>query len=277
MTEKDRLPPRARAKILTLAEAETSMMTAMHATQAQIKEFDEALAMTSENQRKLDLTEMIAQRREVNATQQARHRALADLNGKIRRYLDMLPADMVVEDAKRPKIKLKNETHQQAIASLRGQIMKLIAERSQVERAALPTDEIKAQAKRWIVERALKGRPTITAGHDKFDIVFSAMKENAYTPTLDVFALLAWYDPEYLEDKLNTVIDEMPRPTFALSPSEKAQRLAEIKAELADAERMECALIDDAQDNGIIIDHRPNVSVPALLGLTVSKKSAKAA
>jgi hypothetical protein len=62
-----------------------------------------------------------------------------------------------------------------------------------------------------------------------------------------------------------------------MTPTEKAERLAAIKFELGDAERLECALIDDALDKAIMIDHRPNVDIRALLGLVVSKKKANAA
>jgi hypothetical protein len=54
-------------------------------------------------------------------------------------------------------------------------------------------------------------------------------------------------------------------------------RVAAIKVELGDAERLECALIGDALDNAVLIDHRPNVDIRALLGLVVSKKKANAA
>jgi hypothetical protein len=62
----------------------------------------------------------------------------------------------------------------------------------------------------------------------------------------------------------------------------KAERLAAIKVELGDCERLECALVDDARDDdardkGIILDVRPNVSIPALLGIVVTKSKAKAA
>lgn len=277
MTDRDRLPPRARAKIFTFAETEASLMTAIHANQTQIRELEDALAMTTEDQRKLDLHEMIAQRREVQTTHRARHHAIADLNGRIRRYLDMLPADALLDDAKPPKIKLKGETHQQAVANLRGQIVKLISERGQVERAALPIAEIKAQVKKWITERSMRTVPQIVATHETFTVKLEHYIDGALAPVPDIAAMLAWFDPEHFEAKLMALIDQMPKPKLAMTPSEKAERLAAIKVELGDAERLECALVDDAMDNGIIIDHRPNVDIRALLGLVVTKKSAKAA
>jgi hypothetical protein len=88
---------------------------------------------------------------------------------------------------------------------------------------------------------------------------------------------MAWLDPELLEDKLNELVDMMPKPKFVMTPQEKSKRLKEIRAELDEAERYEVALIDDAQDNGVMIEHRPNVDIPALLAVAVMKKGQKAA
>jgi hypothetical protein len=88
--------------------------------------------------------------------------------------------------------------------------------------------------------------------------------------SLDPLALLAWFDPEYLETTFNELIDEMPRPQFALVPAAKAERLGSIKVNLSDAEQLECALIDDAMDEGTIIDYRPNIDIRTLLRIVVS-------
>lgn len=269
----ERLPPKARARILTFSELEHSLMISIRATQAHIKELDDALAMTGENDRKLDLKEQIEQRRDVMETQRERHRHITDLNAKIRRYLDLLPADTVIDAAKPPKVKLQaGQSHQLAVTELRGTIMKLIAERAQVERVALPTEEIIAQAKKWIIEQGRRARPSITASHEKFEVKFHANVENAYTPTVDVLALLCWFDAEHMEAKLVAQIEEMPRPKLAMTPLERRERLAAIKVELGDAERLEVALVDDAQDQGIIIEHRANVDIRCLLGISVTKK-----
>lgn len=269
----ERLPPKARAKIFTFAETETSLMTSIRATQAHIKELDEAISMTSEDARKLDLREQIEQRRDVMETNREKHRAVADLNAKIRRFLDLIPADASVDDVKPVKFKLKDETHQQAVVRLRGLIVGLIAERAQVERVALAHEEVRAQLKKWITECGLRARPSIVATHEKFSVKYTTTIEDGYTPQLDVMALLAWLDPEYLEQKLLEQIEEMPKPKLAMTPLEKKQRLAAIKVELLEAERQEIAIIDDAQDQGILIDIRPNTSIDVLLGLTVTRKA----
>jgi hypothetical protein len=103
------------------------------------------------------------------------------------------------------------------------------------------------------------------------------MDPEAFTPALDPLALLAWFDPEHLEAKLCAAIDDMPESKLALSPQDKSERLQQIKTQLADAEHLECAMIAEALDKGTLIDHRFNVSIDALLSVTVSRKSRKAA
>jgi hypothetical protein len=278
MADNDRLPPKARAKIFTLADQEAAIQTAMHSNLRHINELGKAYDIATDPQAKIELKQETDRRQQVQETQRERHKHLADINGKVRRFLDLLPADASVEDAKPVKIKLKpGETHQQAVATLRLNIVKLLSERSQVERAALPVDEIKAQAKKWIVKRSLEGRPSIVATHEKFDVRFTTVDPEAFTAALDPLALLAWYDPDYLEGKLNDLIDLMPKPKFALTPAAKAERLASIKQDLADAERLECALIEAAQDIGIILDYRAQTDVRCLLGISVSRKKANAA
>lgn len=272
MTE--RLPPKARARILTFSEAEHSLMTSIRANQAHIKELDEAISMTNDNERKLDLREQIEQRREVMETQREKHKHISDLNAKLRRYLDLLPAESVIDAVKPLKVKLPaGQSHQLAVVELRTKIVKLIAERAAVERVALAHDEIKAQLRKWIVEKGLRNRPSITATHEKFSIKYTQGIEDAYTPTLDIVGFFAWADPEFLETKLLELIDEMPKPKLAMTPLEKKQRLAAIKIELDEAEKSEVSIIDDAMDQGVLIEHRSSVSIPVLLGISVTRKS----
>ena len=279
MTDKDRLPGRARAKIFALADQEASAQTVMNSNQRQIAELMKAFDISTDDQRQMELREEAERRNHVQVTHRERYKALADLNGRVRRFLDMLPIDAVLEPVKVIRASLKrNETYQEAVADLRVQIVKLIGERSQVERAGLPTDEIRAQLRKWITERSIAARPAIIATHDKFDVKFTFMDPESYTPTLDPLSLLAWYDPEFLENRLNELVDEMPKPKFSMTPAEKSKRLREIRTGLDEAERREVTLIDNAQDQGILIDYRPNVDICALLAVTMTRKvKAKAA
>lgn len=273
----DKLPARALAKIFGLKDQARQAQTVMLSNQRQIGELQRAIDINPNGDKADALASEVARLRDMQVPHQARHRGLADLVARVEHYLATLPADAEIEDTKKIKVKLKGETHQQAIADLRLKIGKLIAERSDVERAGLPVEEIKAQARKWITTRAMQARPAITATHDRFDVRFSFMDPTAFAPILDPLALLCWFDPEHLETKLNELIDEMPKPTLALTPAEKAERLASLAVELAEAERLECALIEDAMDNGTIVAYRANVNPAAVLGIVVTKSKAKAA
>lgn len=275
--DNSKLPAGAHARILALVDQEQQAHTLSLSAVRQIGELQKAIGLNPHGD-KAAAWEIEVNRLRISQQQHhARHRALADLNARVRHYFATLPADVAIEDARRIKPKLKGETHQQAVARIRDEIEKLIAERTNVQSAGLPIDELKAQAKRWIVERAFKGRPAITATHERFDVAFSCMDGNAFTPSLDVLALLAWFDPEHLEAKLIELIDELPKPKLAMTPTEKAKRLASIASELLDLERLEIAHIDAAQDEGTIIPVRGNIDPQALLGIVVSRSKANAA
>lgn len=275
--DNSKLPAGAHARILALVDQEQQAHTLSLSAVRQIGDLQRAIGNSPHGDKAAGWEIEVNRLRLLQQQHHARHRAFADLNARVRHYLASLSADVAVEDARRIKPKLKGETHQQAVTRIRNDIEKLIAEQTNVRQAGLPAEEIKAQAKRWVVERAMKGRPAITATHDKFDVVFSYMDPSAYTPTLDPLALIAWFDPEHLETKLNELIDEMPKPKLALTPTDKAKRLASIASELLAAERLEIAHIDAAQDEGSVIALRGNVDPVALIGLVVVREKANAA
>lgn len=274
----DKLPACALAKIFNFKDQLLQAQTVMRSNQSTISELQRAIGNNPHGDKAAAWTDEVARLQDLAGIHQSRHRAIADLCARIEHYFDTLPVDVEIEEAKKVKPKLKpGETHKQAVDRIRSDIAKLTIERSQVESAGLPLPEIKAQAKKWIVERAIKARPAIIATHERFDVKYTFMDPSAFAPALDPLALLAWFDPEHLETKLNELIDQMPKPQFALTPVAKAERLASISVELGSAERLECALIDAAQDEGTIIVHRPNTDIAALLGIVVSKSKANAA
>lgn len=273
----DKLPARALAKIFEIKDQLQQAQSVMLSNQRQIGELQRAIGNNPHGDKAAAFNDELARLQDLQIPHQSRHRALADLVARVEHFLETLPAAVMIEDAKKLKPKLKGETHRQAVERIRGQIADIASERSQVERAGLPVAEVKAQAKRWITERSMKGRPTITATHERFDVKYDFMDPIAYAPVLDTLALVAWFDPEHMETKLNELIDAMPKPKLALTPTEKADRLASLTLELSEAERLECAHIDAARDEGTLISYRPNTDVRALLGIVVVNEKAKAA
>ncbi|SDF97050.1 hypothetical protein SAMN05216337_109610 [Bradyrhizobium brasilense] len=268
------LPPRVQAKLATLKDAEQQALTIMTYNQRAIDDADRSLA-TAPQDRVAVIEREIVRLRALQPDYQAGHRALTDLVAKVARFLALLPANVELEDARPIRAKTKSgETHLQAVQRLRGRIMEVISERGSVERASPTTKEMKAAAKRYVESLALRGTPRLIIEHEKFDMQFGRGTMSDFLPPE---AMLAWVDPALLQRRLDEMIDELPKPGRQIDADERKQRLDEIKAELFDLERHECAHIDAARDEGTVISHRPNVDIKALLGLVTSRSKANAA
>ncbi|MGY3496620.1 hypothetical protein [Bradyrhizobium sp. USDA 4502] len=265
------LPPRVQTKLATLKDAEQQALTIKTYNQKAIDDTNRSLA-TAPQDRIAVLEREIVRLRALQPNYQDRHRALADLNAKVARFLEQLPANVDLEDARPIRSKAKtDESHLQAVQRLRSRIMELISERGRVERASPTKAEMKRQAALYVQKLALDGTPLFVSEHDKFKLSFG---ENKLIPPE---AILAWVNPELLQDRLEALIDEMPLSGRQMDADERKQRLAEIKTELFEAERYECAHIDAAAREGTVIEHRANVDVRALLGLVTSRSKANAA
>ncbi|MDA9521299.1 hypothetical protein XI06_13185 [Bradyrhizobium sp. CCBAU 11434] len=276
MDDQSRLPPKAHLKILALEDSEQAALTLASSTTRRISELRSALGLNP-NSPNADAMRLEVERLELlQRKHQDQHRQRADLNNRVRRYLSTLPARAHLADARPARIKLKDgETFLAAIERIRTQIAHLASDRLNVEQSGLPVSEMKAQAKKWITESAIRGRPTIKASHDRFEVIF--VDPAAYSMHLDVPSLLAWFDPQGMELKLNELIDAMPAPKLALTPSEKIERLRKIADDVLDQERLEEAIIVLAEETGQHVPRRPNCDPRALLGLVVDRAKADAA
>ncbi|MBB4391762.1 hypothetical protein [Bradyrhizobium sp. ERR14] len=276
MDHQSRLPPKAHLKILALEDGEQAALTLASSTTRKISELQLALNLNP-NSPNADAMRLEVERLELlQRKYQDQHRQRADLNSRVKRYLSLLPASAHLADARPTRIKLKDgETFLAAVERIRAEIARLASDRLNVEQCALPASEMKAQAKKWITESAIKGRPTIKASHERFEVTF--LDPNAYSVHFDVPSLLAWFDPEGMELKINELIDAMPIPKLALTPSEKTQRLRKIADDVLELERLEEALIVAAEETGQHVPRRPNCDPRALLCIVVDRQKVAAA
>lgn len=207
---------------------------------------------------------------------QARHRALADLNAKVSRYLSMLPANVDLDDARLIKAKLgQGETHAKVVQRMRSEIMALLGERSRVERSSPTIREMKDAAKRFVQQLAQDGTPRLIMEHSKFELQFGRGVIGEADPT--PLQVLAWIDPARLIARLEAQIDAQPKPANQMTGADRKKRLNEIKEEVFDLERLEVAHLEAALAEGTVIEQRPNVNVQALLGLIIVREKAVAA
>jgi len=270
------LPSRVQSKVMALLDAEQRASTAMHMTQNAIREAQYAHDVNPNGDKAMPLAREIARLQAMQPDNQAQHRALADLNAKVRRYLDGLPAHVTLDDARsiRPKLG-SGETHSKVVTRMRGEIVALIGERSRVERSTPTTEEVKALAARYVQSLAERATPRLIIEHDKFDMQFGRGMIGEKDPT--PLQVLAWIDPTIVLNRLQAMIDARDKPASAMTAADRKKRLDEIKDELFELERIECAHIEAAMTEGTVIDQRPNVDIRALLGLVVSREKASAA
>ncbi|MGY2849314.1 hypothetical protein ACVIWU_000802 [Bradyrhizobium sp. USDA 4509] len=268
---RNELPPRVQAKLATLKDAEQQALTLMTYNQRAILETESSLG-TAPRDRIPVIEREIARIRALQPDYQDRYRALADLNAKVARFLEQLPANVDLEDARPIRSKAKtDESHLQAVQRLRGRIVELISERGRVERASPTVREMKQQAKLYVQWLASDGTPLLIIEHGKFKLSFGENK------LISPEAIFAWINPTLLQDRLEALIDKMPQSGRQMDADERKTRLDEIKTELFEAERYECAHIDAAAREGTVIEHRANVDIRALLGLVTSRSKANAA
>jgi hypothetical protein len=83
----------------------------------------------------------------------------------------------------------------------------------------------------------------------------------------DVLGLLAYLFKDQLLEKLSAEVDELADDAGALTPEERAEREAELRAELLAAERLEERLIEIAAAEGRDVMRRPSADARAILGI----------
>ncbi|OSI70978.1 hypothetical protein BSZ21_10230 [Bradyrhizobium canariense] len=277
MSDGSKLPKRVQVKLLRLEDAEQQAQALISSTIRRIGELERLLVNNPGSPAADALREEITLLRRRQSDHSDRHRECADVNAAIRRYLESLPANVAVEDARQSRPKLKpGENYVSAVERVRRDIAGHVSERLRVQQAGLPIEEIRAKAKDWITQRGRLARPYVTASHDHFTIRFDVYVENAIAPVTDVAAILAWLYPERFSKKIDEIIEQMPKPALAMSARDKSQKLRQIKERLYELEMEEEGLISAAEEQGQIIARRMTADPRAILGLEINRATAAA-
>lgn len=277
MADASKLPKAAQLKILRLVDAEQQAQALISSTVRRIGELERIIMNNPDGDREDTLRDEIALLHRKRDEHTDRHRSCCDVNAAIRRYLGMLPANAILSDAKRTKVRPKaGESFADAVDRVRRDIGNLVAEKFRVEQAGLPKEEIRAKARDWISRHAEIARPRITATHTEFAISFDVGDQRAFVPMPDIAAIMAFLYPEQLTKRIDEAIEQMPKPRLALSAEQKAKRLREIKDLLYEREIEEEALISLAEEQGQTIDRRPTADPRTILGLVFDRHRATA-
>jgi hypothetical protein len=207
---------------------------------------------------------------------QRKHSALANLNARLRNFITT--ANAAFDDAKPAQVKIaKGETITAAAVRVRERIAALALERRKADRAALTLAELREQAAAHVAQLRERGKPRVTFGHGQpFNIIFDAQVEGAWTARQDLAAALAYLDPVSLLQRLIEDIEALPKPPLALTAKARAEKLAALDAELLILEREDEILVEVSEEEGPIVQRRPDADPRAILGLVPGRRASPA-
>lgn len=157
------------------------------------------------------------------------------------------------------------------VEEARQERLRLLADRRAVRDAPITGAEAKAALTAQVDRLAERGRPDILGVAEQGGQLGFRMLPGDFTGIPDSISLIAWACRDQLLAKLSAELDDVIDDAAALGAEERAERLAEIAAQLADAERREEGLIELAGVRGITIPRRPDADPAAVLGVVVAE------
>jgi hypothetical protein len=195
-----------------------------------------------------------------------RHRTLAMVTSHVHQWWHelRLPPGSILEPASALDIALQpGQTVASAIAHVRGEIADLAAQIAQVRAAPMKVASQQAAIGVYLDNLMRAARPRV--GFDVRGNARVSFVEDLVVDKSAVLGLLAWIlGPEELAQAFVSDIEQEDAPN-ALTPAERAERLAELAERLLELERHECALLAD--DESIL--PRPDVSPIAILNVRI--------
>jgi|APCry1669192522_1035417.scaffolds.fasta_scaffold01145_8 hypothetical protein len=268
----DILPPKARDKLTLLSDAvsESSVLIASHIRR--VNELRTSMGNTyAQGKNSAASSRELARMLSKQTAQQVRFRESNQLLAQLQHWLQSLPRNVVLEDVKHPKPKIKGSAIE-AVEAIRERIKATRKEIVAVQTAGPTLEDTKTAARAYVKAAAERARPKITATHDKFEVTFGVLdfSHRAITP----FEQLCWLHPNDVIAKLDAEIDALPASPLALSAADKAARLDELSAALLALERdEEASIASSAQE----IARRPQADPRAVLGVALVTAKPKAA
>jgi hypothetical protein len=175
----------------------------------------------------------------------------------------------------RPRLPLgKSERAIDALPRFQAASREIIEEIATVERAARTFAEVEKAAHREIDKIADRGLPkTLAMFHGASGIEWPQHEINSpgFHKVPDGLALVVFLLRDTLKAEISKLI-KINAAAFpdALTSKEKAARLAELRAELDKAERIEAAAVEQVVSEGCTAHHRPDISVLAVLSLRIA-------
>jgi hypothetical protein len=181
-------------------------------------------------------------------------------------------------DVEAPKLN-KGEGPLDAVDRLRRRGRELRADLHRIESAPYPSSYAKAKMRAQVEALAMQGAPSMASliEHDgKISWPQAQVQSTIYNATPaavgfaeapDALALFAWLHKDELIAALDHEIDAEADDAAALTHEQRQQQAAEVALDLLEIERSESELVWAAQSQGLPVEHRPDISPLALLGL----------
>lgn len=182
-----------------------------------------------------------------------------------------------------PKL-AKGETVADAVERLRRRGRELDADLNRTKAAPIPAGIAKVRMRSQIAALAERGRPYVAGLIEHgTDIEFADVQRStlargdhvAYVGWVepDTIGLLAWLHHDALVARLEAEIDaEAGDDAAALDDKARAAQIATITADKLALEHEEAALCWLAMDQGLNIEHRPEIGAEALLGVALVER-----
>lgn len=223
----------------------------------------------------------IAELTAVHASRSARAGAVSGLVSRAERWLNDLPRSAILSDAiSAPPVVPKRSNLLDMIEARRRRVRELTADARRVEAAPVPSEVVKARLAAEIARIAEAGAPDVSGAIEGGELIrWPAATQHigitgAGVGSLmvpDALSVFVWLHRAALIDRLNTEVDAVADDANALTDAERADQLAVIERDMLAAEREEVALIELAAESGTPIAHRPDIAVPALLGVVITE------
>jgi hypothetical protein len=232
------------------------------------------------------LEKMTADFRRLQELQEVRSAAWRAASGALAAVEDWLrhgkPANCVLEaiETEPPKLAKNEPGLLDAIENRRRRVRELRADLHRIASAPFPSSYAKQRMREQIDALAMNGAPSVSAlveldGRIEFQTqrvtseVHAAQRALAFTEIEAAIPTLAWLFSKELISKLDAEISAESDDGAALSHEARQQREAEVMGDMLAVERDECALVWQAQAQNLLCEHRADVSVAALLSITL--------
>jgi hypothetical protein len=302
----DKLPPRARDRFLSLRQSAADTHAVLRPI---IEQLSDLFPEKQRHERRLKLitgpgysldkdaiqvklaqadldrcTETIARLKTVEKERSARWHAAAQTERIVEDWLGSgVPRGCTIVDHEpidAAALLKKNETLIDAVERVRRRGREIAADLNRVRTAPHPSADRKLAMRQQVDALAELAAPHVSASiaigspiefpteNVRVD-VHNAPGAVGFTDVPNALGLLCWLHRDALISKLDSEIDAEADDAIALNDADRAKQEAVILGDIVSNDRDECALIELGAKQGIVIEHRADVSPLALLGLSL--------